>query len=122
MYSCNFLIVYLQWILFYFIGRPKGFSKKYNYCICTNPCIFVNSRAFKTSETINNKKDESVTTIYFQKYIKVVHSFFLYSFLSVVAEIGGYVGLFLGVSVNQIPNLMDTIFDWTTSKYYDRNC
>ena len=82
----------------------------------------MNSRAFKTSETINNKKDESVTTIYFQKYIKVVHSFFLYSFLSVVAEIGGYVGLFLGVSVNQIPNLMDTIFDWTTSKYYDRNC
>jgi len=41
--------------------------------------------------------------------IKVYESYYIYSELSLIAEIGGYVGLFLGISVNQVTNLMDFI-------------
>ena len=43
----------------------------------------------------------------FEKIIKVTKGYYAYSELSLIAEIGGYVGLFLGVSVNQITNLIE---------------
>ena len=46
-------------------------------------------------------------TITFEELIKVTTGKYLYSELSLIAEIGGYVGLFLGVSVNQISNFLD---------------
>ena len=46
-------------------------------------------------------------TINFEELIKVTTGKYLYSELSLIAEIGGYVGLFLGVSVNQISNFFD---------------
>ena len=45
----------------------------------------------------------------FQKYIKVTTSYWSYSGLSLLAEVGGYVGLFLGVSVNQISDIFERI-------------
>ena len=45
--------------------------------------------------------------ITFEELIKVTTGKYLYSELSLIAEIGGYVGLFLGVSVNQISNFLD---------------
>ena len=33
----------------------------------------------------------------------------MYSGLTLIAEIGGYVGLFLGVSINQLTNLLDVL-------------
>ena len=47
--------------------------------------------------------------------IKVTTGHRLYSVLSMIAEIGGYVGLFLGVSVKQITIIMDVMFDWIDS-------
>ena len=49
-------------------------------------------------------------TLFFNQEIKVIESQFLYSELSMVAEIGGYVGLFLGFSIYQITDLMDYVF------------
>ena len=43
------------------------------------------------------------------EHIKVTDEQYLYSGLSLIAEIGGYVGLFLGVSVNQIIDLADVL-------------
>ena len=45
----------------------------------------------------------------FQKYIKVTSTYWSYAGLSLVAEVGGYVGLFLGVSVNQISDIFERI-------------
>ena len=39
--------------------------------------------------------------------IKVTEAHLLYSVLSMIAEIGGYVGLFLGVSIIQINHIFD---------------
>ena len=47
--------------------------------------------------------------IHFEEIIKVTNGYYLYSGLSLIAEIGGYVGQFLGVSVNQITDLMEAL-------------
>ena len=55
--------------------------------------------------------------INFKSSIKVTQSHYLYSGLSMVAEIGGYVGLFLGVSINQISD----IFKYLVGKLVAKN-
>ena len=47
--------------------------------------------------------------INFEEVIKVTRDYYTYTEISLIAEIGGYVGLFLGVSVNQVTYLMDFI-------------
>ena len=44
------------------------------------------------------------------EHIQVYESYYTYDGLSMVAEIGGYVGLFLGISVNQIGLLFEKLF------------
>ena len=51
----------------------------------------------------------SAIVINFQENVEVVSSYYLYSGLSLIAEVGGYVGLFLGVSINQIANFIEWI-------------
>ena len=57
-------------------------------------------------ETLINKRKASWLKIETQENIKVVEAHYLYSGLSLIAEIGGYVGLFLGVSVIQINGII----------------
>ena len=45
-------------------------------------------------------------TLYFQHTIKVSKSHWSYTGLSLLAEVGGYVGLFLGVSLNQVSHIL----------------
>ena len=49
-------------------------------------------------------------SISFAKFIKVSRSRFSYNILELMAEVGGYVGLFLGVSVNQFSDLIKSSF------------
>ena len=56
--------------------------------------------------------------INFKEYIKVTEAFYLYSTLTLIAEVGGYVGLFLGVSVNQVSGLFNTMLDVLDSKLF----
>ena len=55
--------------------------------------------------------------IYFKENIKVTKAYHVYSGLSLIAEIGGYVGLFLGVSINQVTNLFDVLFNAFRKQY-----
>ena len=48
-------------------------------------------------------------TLTYPKFIKVSTSSISYTLLELVAEVGGYVGLFLGISVNQSLNLLSTM-------------
>ena len=84
---------------------------------CNSPCMFITTRAVKTSDQLQystyKKKKSGVMLIFFKENIKVIEGHYLYSGLSLIAEIGGYVGLFLGVSVNQITILVDKLFTWT---------
>ena len=47
----------------------------------------------------------------FQRFIKVSRSRISYGGLELLAEVGGYFGLFLGVSVNQLSNLFQRLFE-----------
>ena len=74
---------------------------------CSNPCSLF-------SLAISNEEKQSSTNatyanlrIVFPKTIKVYDRSYTYSSLSLLAEIGGYVGLFLGISINQVINLLE---------------
>ena len=47
--------------------------------------------------------------IEFPKYIRVSSSYYSYTILELLAEVGGYFGLFLGVSIIQISGLMEIL-------------
>ena len=83
---------------------------------CLNPCSFFPIMTLKTKEKRIPcsfcKSQGSQVEITFKGYIKVSTSYYLYSGLSLIAEVGGYVGLFLGVSINQIADL----FEWSLTK------
>ena len=86
---------------------------------CNSPCSFVSTKAIKIKdEKINDTikingelKTYNFVKILFKKNIKVVVAYPTYSGISLIAEIGGYVGLFLGVSVNQVSALMYIVLD-----------
>ena len=82
---------------------------------CLIPCsIFTFS-----TEAINSKKvifnnpesPHAMVEIKFEDLIKVTTEYYTYTAVSLIAEIGGYVGLFLGISVNQIINLIDILVE-----------
>ena len=79
--------------------------------ICPNSCLFTNMYFGPPVTGKNNKAKEDVAwgVFYFRRDIKVTKEYFLYSLLSLAAEIGGYVGLLLGaslVNVGKINNLL----------------
>ena len=75
---------------------------------CLNPCkIFTfMTRSFEKYKK-SKKRSYSSILIYFEENIKVTRDYYIYTKINLIAEIGGYVGLFLGVSVNQVINLID---------------
>ena len=79
-------------------------SKTYGGCL--NPCSFFKMIPSKFGLK-RNEDSSTVAWIYFEEIINVTKGYYLYSGLSLIAEIGGYVGLFLGVSVNNIVSLME---------------
>ena len=77
---------------------------------CNKTCSYVTLRANTVRERENWYKTISNVLIYFKENVKITKAYHVYGRLSLIAEIGGYVGLFLGVSINQITNLFDIIF------------
>ena len=86
--------------------------------ICPYPYLQVSS--FYGSQ--NEIKEEELTIglgvptgnlfVLFKPFIRVSESYWSYTGLSLIAEVGGYVGLFLGVSINQITYLIDKVMKY----------
>ena len=89
------------------IYYDSGFANsKNNYEECDYPCSYF----IVSSEEIKSFSDNSTLIsvyLYFPQLIQETKTHYTYSWLSLIAEIGGYVGLFLGISINQITNLWD---------------
>ena len=77
--------------------------QNYESLNCSHPCSYFD---FKTTVQEEKAHWESGIYITLQKAVTVMRSQYSYNELSLVAEIGGYVGLFLGVSVLQISGLV----------------
>ena len=73
---------------------------------CKHSCTYTSIEVRNVEEKKRGKQG-SVLTLLFHEKIKKIESFYLYSGLSLLAEIGGYVGLFLGVSVVQITKIIN---------------
>ena len=59
---------------------------------CDSPCSFLKMKSTLVKERPMKSKNEVI--INFKEYIKVTEAYYLYSPLSLIAEVGGYVGLF----------------------------
>ena len=79
-----------------------------NYEGCYYPCSYfiVSTKQDLVSDISPNL---SFVNLRFEQLIQETKSYHTYSELSLIAEIGGYVGLFLGISVNQMPHLLDIL-------------
>ena len=81
--------------------------------MCQSSCSFFTIMGTKTKDIRNFlSKSTSMVEINFKENIKVITSYHLYSGLSLIAEVGGYVGLFLGVSINQVTSLVEWGFNF----------
>ena len=69
---------------------------------CTN--MMLSFGTFKESE-----EGYGLLGLSFKEFIKVSRSQWSYGGLELLAEVGGYVGLFLGVSINQISTMFKTL-------------
>ena len=75
---------------------------------CFEPCSYLGVKLFKTSEwELEDKKGKFSLT--FDEKIHETVAHYSYDDLSFVAEIGGYVGLFLGASIYQTADLFQFI-------------
>ena len=65
---------------------------------CPYPCQFLMNRITTTDYKDKNDTDNAIWLV-FDEYIKVTTSTYSYTELELLAELGGYIGLFLGLSV-----------------------
>ena len=66
---------------------------------CQYPCNFLMNWVTTTGYRNKTSNDADGIWLEFDKYIKVTTSTYSYKGLELLAELGGYVGLFLGLSV-----------------------
>lgn len=57
-------------------------------------------------------QDVARAVFYFRRDVKTTTEYHLYSVLSMLAEIGGYVGLLLGVSLFKLAEINNAFIDW----------
>ena len=75
---------------------------------CPNPCKYLK---VSISPGIEMKTKAKWIMFFFPETIKSFKAYYAYSLLSLIAEVGGYVGLVLGWSFYQITNFMDLTKD-----------
>ena len=80
---------------------------------CLESCSYMNIKIMKATETKGDKRlvDKGLGEVLlnFNGQVHETVAYYSYDDLSFIAEIGGYVGLFLGASMYQIADLFDTI-------------
>ena len=80
---------------------------------CLEPCSYMNIKIMRASETKGHKylvdKGQGMVVLTFNEQVHETVAYYSYDDLSFIAEIGGYVGLFLGASMYQTADLFDTI-------------
>ena len=75
--------------------------------LCPKPCQQYTIIFSSYRESISHYNSYATTLkIQFPKYIRVSRSYYSYTLLELLAEVGGYFGLFLGVSIIQISGLL----------------
>ena len=82
--------------------------------LCKVPCKSYNIRPTKMVELSNwfgQRKGYTLMSLFLKGNVITSNEVVLYSGLSMLAEIGGYVGLFLGVSITQTSTLIELLYE-----------
>ena len=87
--------------------------KRFQIKDCLYPCKFIKIAVIPYKK----RSDKNTTRLKFDKFIKVTKAAYSYTELELLAEFGGYVGLFLGFSVFQVSHVVEKILDKFTKKY-----
>ena len=80
---------------------------------CSNPCYLIATQIFKSREEIYEYKNLTKLKIYFDEGIKHTKAYYLYDGMSLIAEVGGFIGLikllntFLRMFVNKIEKIVN---------------
>ena len=77
---------------------------------CPKSCTYQMTSFSSFLKEDNGDPDQGYLYLKFQRFIKVSRSRYAYTWLELLAEVGGYVGLFLGVSVNQTLPILKKMF------------
>ena len=77
---------------------------------CPKSCTYQMTSFSSFLKEDNGNPDHGYLYLKFQRFIKVSRSRYAYTWLELLAEVGGYVGLFLGVSVNQTLPILKKMF------------
>ena len=75
---------------------------------CLKPCSFLNIKLSKSNENSSEKKDGRLI-FFFKEFIQETSSYYSYGSREFIAEIGGFIGLFIGVSIYQLADLFENI-------------
>ena len=77
---------------------------------CLEPCTYMSVKIIKATALEKSRVEEIGTVLlHFNGQVHETVAYYSYDDLSFIAEIGGYVGLFLGASMYQTADLFDTI-------------
>ena len=89
----------------------KLLNKRHFIEECLYPCEFL--KLFVIS--VHGRDNEDSFKLDFNQYIKVTEAYYSYTELELIAEFGGYVGLFLGISVFDINQIFSKTFNYFRS-------
>ena len=73
---------------------------------CMEACSYVTIKLTHVSQVDAKNESLGILNLIYQEKIQKIESYYIYSTLSLIAELGGYVGLFLGASVVQISEVI----------------
>ena len=79
---------------------------------CMSPCTSMNIFFGVLFDDAIRNDEKSFLRIYFKSNIKFQQTIYDYTLLSLLAEIGGYTGLLLGISVANITTVIAKMFQW----------
>ena len=65
----------------------------------------------KELSAIRSKKNEALVSVRFNKFIRIIESSISYTELELFGEFGGYVGLFLGLSILDLRQIVSKFLD-----------
>lgn len=82
------------------------YDSNYEDLNCKHPCSILTAKSLKPEYDEFSNSNEGVAYFYFPKRVRILRSQYSFSGFSFVAEVGGYVGLFLGANFLQFSDLL----------------
>ena len=79
---------------------------------CMSPCVSMDIIFGVLFDDGIRKDGKSFLRIYLKSNVKFQQTIYDYTLLSLFAEIGGYSGLFLGISIAKFTTVLEMMFEW----------